>query len=116
MATSELTENYLFIILSRNPAQSEDLQKINLEMSSTPDRDVILDFSLVQVITSAMVSNLLILRGLLQAANRKLVICNISFLNKCVFTVCGLQEQFYFAANKEAALEILNHKNNLAAS
>ena len=70
----------------------------------------ILEFSNVEMLTSSHISNLMILNNLLEG--RKLILCNVPFQVKCVFTVCGLREVFNFADDKSAAMAFLQHTDN----
>lgn len=104
MSIQETFGDCLIVSLPRNLSNSGALQKINLAASENPDHDIILDFSMVEVVTSACISNLLALRDMLEKADRRLILCSVSFLNRCVFTTCGLQDVFTFADDKAAAL------------
>ena len=73
---------------------------------------MIVDFSKVEIINSWNISNLLILRGMLEDAGRKLILCNISTVTKCIFVVAGLSEIFVFADDKSAALATIRDKDS----
>ena len=66
--------------------------------------DVVIDFSIVEVLSSSSLSNLLILRGMLEERGRSLVLCNVSVITKCIFRVAGLDEVFDFADDKPTAV------------
>jgi len=83
---------------------ADELKAVNETVGDNPDCDVIIDFSRVEVITSSSLSNLLILRSLLAEHERRLVLCNVSVITKCVFRVAGFDEAFEFADDRPAAV------------
>ncbi|MBN2139013.1 MAG: STAS domain-containing protein [Sedimentisphaerales bacterium] len=97
-------DNFIIVDLpSRELEIGEELKAANEAAASNPDCDVIIDFSRVEVITSSSLSNLMILHNMLTGRARRLVLCNVSVITKCVFRVAGLDEVFEFAGNKTAA-------------
>ena len=107
MSTREISNDCLFMALSEYPSQAGEISKLNRQINDAAAHHVIIDFSLVKMLTSASMSNLLILRGLLGSHNRRLILCNVIFPLKGIFTVCGLNEVFEFASDKFAAQQIL---------
>lgn len=107
MSIRELTEDCLFVTLSKYPSRTHELAKLNQSVSENPVYDIIIDFSLVKMLTSTSLANFLALRGLLIANNRRLIFCHVVFPVKGIFTVCGFTEVFEFAQDKFAALEAL---------
>lgn len=83
----------------------DELKALNDAITDREDCDVIVDFSRIEIINSANISNLLILRSLLQERGRKLILCGVSTITKCIFVVAGLSEVFVFIDSKTAALE-----------
>jgi anti-anti-sigma regulatory factor len=65
---------------------------------------VIIDFSRAKILTSANISNLILLKGLLSLVNHQLILCNVSTLIKYIFTRLGLGAFFEFVGDKSAAL------------
>ena len=76
---------------------ADELKQVNEIISKNPDCDVIINFSRVEILTSSSLSNLLILRKLLTVRGRRLVLCNLSVITKCIFKVAGLDAVFEFA-------------------
>lgn len=107
MTVKKISEDVLLVTLSTNAEVSDNLKAVNDIVAERKDCDVIVDFAGVQIITSANISNLIILHQFLRASERQLIFCNVSFLIKCVFRVTGLGDVFNFAVDKQAALEIL---------
>jgi len=105
MGIRNLSENIIVAELpSDGPERADELKNLNETISNNDQFDVIVDFSKVEIINSWNISNLLILRGMLEDAGRKLILCNISTVTKCIFVVAGLSEIFIFADDKSAAL------------
>jgi len=105
MNTENPPQNPLVVDLPSKQAEiAAELRKLNETLSENPTRDVIIDFSKVEIITSASLSNLLILRNLLAEHNHSLILSNVSVMTKCIFTVAGLDKVFDFAADKTDAL------------
>lgn len=97
-------ENLIVVDLPSKEIQiAEDLRAVNEIIGERTDCDVIIDFSSVEAITSSSLSNLLILRGLLVERGCRLILCNVSFITKCVFNVAGLENVFEFAQDMPAA-------------
>ncbi len=103
----ELSDDCVFVILTDYTSMGKELQIINDTLQDSPDRNVIIDFSKVQMLTSSHLSNLMILRDLLERNGRKLLLCHVSFQIKCEFTVSGLRDVFDFADDKYAAMAVL---------
>ena len=97
-------ENLIVVDLPSKELQiAEELREVNEIVGENPDCDVIIDFATVEAITSSSISNLLILHNLLIEQGHRLVLCNVSFITKCVFNVAGLEEVFDFAQDFPAA-------------
>jgi anti-anti-sigma regulatory factor len=69
-----------------------------------------MDFSLVELITSVSISNLLILKDMLNRKGKRLILTNVSFITKCVFTVTGVEDVFEFCDDKDQALCLLKQQ------
>lgn len=106
MTVQNLSEDILFVTLPSWREIGDELTAVNDIVVEQKNYDVIIDFSMVQVITSVNISNLIILHQLLEANGRRLILCNVCFLTKCIFRVTGLANFFNFAVDKSAALEI----------
>jgi anti-anti-sigma factor len=105
-----LSEGVLVVELpSKEPNIADELKVVNETVSNKPDCDVIVDFSGVELITSSSISNLLILRNLLSEHGRRLILCNVAVVTKCIFTVAGLDEVFEFVNDQPTALAAVGH-------
>ena len=110
MGIQSLSENVLGVELpSKEPDIADELKAVNETVNNRPDCDVIIDFSAVEVMTSSSISNLLILRNLMAEHGRRLILCNVAVVTKCIFTVAGLNSIFEFANDQPAALAAVGH-------
>ena len=110
MGNQNLSEDVLVVELpSKEPKIANELKAINETVSNKRDCDVVIDFSGVEIITSSSISNLLILRNLMSEHGRRLIICNVAVVTKCIFTVAGLNEIFDFVNDQPTALAAVGH-------
>ncbi len=107
---NNLSKDVLLVKLpSKSPKITNELKAVNETVSKKGNRDVIIDFSRVEIINSANISNLLILYNLLQNSGCRLILCNVATVTKCIFVVAGLNEVFEFVDDKPAALVTVQH-------
>jgi anti-anti-sigma regulatory factor len=117
MGIINLSENVILVELPPDKLEREDeLKNLNETVNDNCQCDVIVDCSRVEIINSWNISNLLILRGMLEDAGRKLVLCNVSTITKCIFVVAGLSEVLLFADDRPAALDIIRRTDSPATA
>ena len=58
------------------------------------------------------ISNLLILRSLLEGSGHQLILCNVGTVTRCIFVVAGLSEVFTFVEDKSAALAAVQNTSS----
>jgi anti-anti-sigma regulatory factor len=105
MGIRNLSENIILVELPTDKSErADELKKLNETISNNCQCDVIVDFYKVEIINSWNISNLLILRSMLEDAGHKLILCNINTLTRYIFVVAGLSETFVFADNRPAAI------------
>jgi len=113
MGIQNLSENIILLTLPCDRLErADELKNLNEVISDKSQCDVIIDFSAVEIINSWNISNLLILRDMLDGAGRKLILCNVNTTTKCIFVVAGLSETFIFADNRSAALDIIQETDS----
>lgn len=106
MGIKNLSQDVLLVELpSKSPKIAAELKAVNEAVSRKGDCDIIVDFSRVEIINSANISNLLILYNLQQSSGRRLVLCNVATVTKCIFVVAGLDTVFNFASDRSKALK-----------
>jgi anti-anti-sigma factor len=112
MGIQNLSEDVVLVELPfKEPQIDDELKAVNEIASSKPDLDVIIDFSKVEIITSSSIGNLIILRNILHERGRRLMLCNVAPMTKCIFVVAGLKDIFEFVDDKSAALAAVQHAN-----
>lgn len=110
MGIVNFSENIVLVVLPfEEPQISDELKNTNEIISNQDGYDVVIDFSRVEMITSSSISNLIILRRFLDEHGRKLTLCNVALVTKCIFRVAGLNEFFDFADDRFTILEPVGH-------
>jgi anti-anti-sigma factor len=111
MGIKNLSKDVLLVELpSNSPKIAYELKAVNEAVSKEKgNRDVVIDFSRVEIINSSNTSNLLILHNLLQNSGHRLILCNVATVTKCIFVVAGLDEVFEFADDRSMALVTVQH-------
>jgi len=107
MLTQNLSEDILFVLLPAEPEISKQLKALNEQVSDRCEFDIIIDFSMVEIITSPSISNLIILHNWLEGSGHRLVLCKLGFATRCIFKTVGLDNFFAFAEDKAEALATL---------
>jgi anti-anti-sigma regulatory factor len=117
MAIRNLTQGIVLVELpSEASKRADELKEVNETFGAKCNCDVIVDLSSVEIIHSWNISNLLILRGLLQDAGRQLILCGVTTLTKCIFRVAGLSDVFIFANDTPAAEEMIRNPKPATSS
>jgi anti-anti-sigma factor len=110
MGIQNLSEDVVLVELPfKEPQIADELKAVNEIASNKPDLDVIIDFSKVEIVTSSSIGNLIILRNLLHEWGRRLMLCNVAPMTKCIFVVAGLKDIFEFVDDKSTALAAVQH-------
>ncbi|MFH1717902.1 MAG: STAS domain-containing protein [Planctomycetota bacterium] len=110
MGIQNVSEEIILIDLPHDGAKrADELKTVNEIVSKKNDCHVIVDFSNVEIINSWNISNLLILRGLLQESGHQLILCGVATVTKCIFVVAGLSDVFVFTDDRPAALEAIRN-------
>jgi anti-anti-sigma regulatory factor len=105
MGIKNISNDVLLVELpSKSTKIANQLKALNEAVSKKGDCDVIIDFSRVEIINSANISNLLILHNMQEGSGRQLILCNVATVTKCIFVVAGLNTIFNFADNKSKAM------------
>jgi anti-anti-sigma regulatory factor len=113
MGIRNLSENIILLELpSDRSERADELKNLNELVSGKCECDVIVDFSKVEIINSWNISNLLILRGMMADAGRKLILCNVGTVTKCIFAVAGLSDVLVFAETRSDALDALQETDS----
>jgi len=108
MATQNLSEHVLLITLPSDPPSNGDLEAAVRATRPGSDHDVIVDFSLVEVLPSGTICNLIVLERMLSAAGHHLVLCAVPPNVLAVFRRVGLHKLFRFTDDELAAVQSLD--------
>jgi anti-anti-sigma regulatory factor len=115
MGIQNISEDVILVELpADNLKIAEELKTVNETISKNCHCNIIIDFTRVEIITSSNISNLLILRNLLEDAGHQLVLCNVATMTKCIFVVASLIKTFVFADDKSAALDAVKKADSSA--
>ena len=110
MGIRNISEDVLLVTLPQQPQQSDELEAVNTMLSEAIDRDIVVDFSKVKMLTSESICGLLILSKLLAGAGHQLVLCSVPPPINDIFVRTGLLSVFEFADNECDALAHLKSK------
>ena len=105
MEIKNLSEDVTVVTLPKGAQLEDELETVNEITSNKCDRDIVVDFSRVETLTSSSICNLMILNKLLSGCGHRLILCNVSLPVKGILTITGLKTFFEFADDKFAALE-----------
>ncbi|MBP7052303.1 MAG: anti-sigma factor antagonist [Phycisphaerae bacterium] len=115
MAILSLSENVLLVTLPAEPQSTEDLERVMRLTRARSDCDVIVDFSLAEILSSATLCNLLIMERQLSMTGHQLTLCSVPSSIMGVFTRVGLHKLFRFAEDEFAALQSLEPERQTSA-
>ena len=115
MGIQNLSEDVILVELpSDNQKIAKEFKAVNETISKKCLCNIIIDFTRVEIITSSNISNLLILRNLLEDSGHQLILSNVDTMTKCIFVVAGLNETFNFVEDNTAALEAIKKTDSPA--
>ena len=96
MAPQNLSAHVLLITLPAESQLSSDLEVVARWADPASNRDVIVDFSLVEFLPWVTICHLIILERALSAAGCQLVLCSVSRDVKAIFRRVGLAKLLRF--------------------
>ena len=105
MGIENYLEDVLFVSLPKEPHFGTELETLNEIASEGCNRNVIIDFSQVKVLTSESICGLMILDKYLASSARHLVFFGASEAIKHIFERTGLAAVFQFADDEYLALQ-----------
>jgi anti-anti-sigma factor len=103
MGIQNWSETIILINLATEPQMGEELQTV-VDLVRRRCRDVVVDFSEVDIITSSSIAKLLKLRKALIDGNHRLVLSGMKARTRSIFTVTGLDVVFEFVEDQFLAL------------
>ncbi len=105
MSIQNFLEDVLLVTLPEEPHLGNELETLNEIAGEGCRRDVIIDFSRVEVLTSESICALMILEKYLSGSGRQLILCNVSLEVRHIFKRTGLEAVFQFTDDEYAALQ-----------
>jgi anti-anti-sigma regulatory factor len=110
MGIQDFSKDVVVLTLPEHPQHGSELETVNGMLSEAVDRDVVVDFAKVQILTSETICGLMILDRLLRGAGHQLVLCNLPPTIKQVFIRTGLVTVFEFADDELTALSYVRSR------
>jgi len=107
MGIQNWSEGIILINLAKEPQLGEELQTAIDITGDGQKRDVVLDFSDVEIITSSSIAKMLKLRKELHANESRLVFCSVSDQAMNLFKIVALDTVFEITENHFVALASL---------
>jgi anti-anti-sigma factor len=108
MGIQHLSDRALLVTLPREPQSRAELQAVMEMIDPVRARHIIVDFSLVEIMPSEVICNLMVLARRMEEIGRQLVLCSVSHQIKDVFHRVGLAELFRFTEDEFSALQSLD--------
>jgi len=94
------------IALPSEPHMGHELETA-IKNANARGQNIILDFSLVEIMSSSTICSLMILERLLNGINRHLILCTVPESIMGIFRLVGLQGLFVFAEDEGTARDWL---------
>ncbi len=110
MGIQDLSEDVVLVTLPPQPQQSDELEAINAMLGEAIERDIVIDFSKVEMLTSESICGLLILAKLLAGAGHQLALCSVPPAINDIFVRTGLLSVFEFADTESDAVTQLKNR------
>jgi anti-anti-sigma regulatory factor len=105
MGIERISDDILLVRLPELPHETDELDVVNKMFGDVVDRDVVIDLSKVELLTSGDICSLMILDRLLRGGGRQLVLFGVPSAIKQVFVRTDLLTVFEFANDESAAVE-----------
>jgi len=110
MGINNSLADIIVIAFPEQPQYGNELEQVNGMLCETIERDVVIDFANVQMLTSETICGLMILDRLLRGGGHQLVLCSLPSAIRQIFVRTGLVAVFQFADDELAAIGHLRGK------
>ena len=107
MGIQNWSDEIILINLGHEPQLGEELQTAADVVGEGNCRDIVLDFSDVDIITSSSIAKMLKIHKEINNSQRRLIFCSVSTQTMHLFKVVALDTVFEFAENQFVALASL---------
>lgn len=108
MTIHNISEDTLLITLPQEPDRSGELETAARLTTPKVHRHIIVDFTRVETMSSVTICGLIILNRMLSTTGRQLVLCSVPPNISAIFKRMGLLKLLQFAADKAAAVQVLD--------
>ena len=106
MGIQNWSKNVILVDLLGEPEMGEELASATEMFRNRADCDIVIDFSVVDIVTSSSLSKLLKLQKMVKDCDQHLVLCGVAPATWRIFEVTGLDEVFEFVDDKFMALSV----------
>lgn len=107
MGIQNWSDTVILVNLAKEPYMGEELATAISMAAEHPEKDVVVDFADVQIVTSSSISKLLKLRKTQFDNGRQLVLCSVQPKTRAIFNLTGLDGVFEFLEDQFVALASL---------
>ena len=108
MTIENMSDGVIFVELPKGSFHiRNELENLNQIISENCQTDVVMDFTHVEILISVNISNLLILRKMLEDQGHQLIFCNVAPLTKHIFELAGLLSIFNFTEDRTEAIQTI---------
>lgn len=104
MGIQNWSDEIILVNLAKEPQLGEELQVVIDMVRDDPSRDVVVDFSDIDILTSSSIAKLLKLRKVLIDGDHRLVVSTISDQTMQIFRITALDTVFEFVDSQFVAL------------
>ncbi|NLK42404.1 MAG: STAS domain-containing protein [Planctomycetes bacterium] len=104
MGIQNWSESVILVNLAAEPYMGEELETVVAMVTEHPEKNVVIDFTDVQIVTSSSIAKLLKLRKSLFDNDRRLILSSVQPKTKSIFNLTGLDCVFEFLDNQVVAL------------
>ena len=111
MGIQNWSENVVLVNLAKEPDMGEELQTVIDMVTEDRERDVVVDFSDTDIVTSSSIAKLLKLRKVLYDNDKKLLFSSVTPKTRSIFDITGLNNVFEFVDDQFVALASLQLVN-----
>jgi len=111
MGIQNWSENIILVNLAKEPQMGEELKTVTDIIAENGNRDVVVDFADVDIMTSSSIAKLLKLRKTLTDCGHRLILASVRPRTKKIFSLTGLDSVFEFADDQFVALASLQLVN-----
>ena len=107
MGIQNWSENVILVDLLREPEMGKELATVTEMSRGRADCYIVIDFSIVDIVTSSSISKLLKLQKMVKDSSQHLILCGVAPSTRGIFKVTDLDDVFEFVDDKFMALASL---------